>query len=128
MQCERCKSTMDPDEERDWYGRLVCEDCYMDLLSPARPCDPWAAKAAKSATQLSDGEANVTESQQRILDILEQGSLPIEALAEKAGMKMPELERDLAALHHMEMIGAKLREGQKQFQLWASGDGNDGGV
>ena len=31
-----------PVPTRDFHGQLLCDDCYMDALSPARTCDPWA--------------------------------------------------------------------------------------
>jgi len=40
MVCDRCRVEIDAGEEREIHGRLVCEDCYMDLLSPTRNCDP----------------------------------------------------------------------------------------
>lgn len=41
MQCDRCKNVIEEGEEREHAGRILCEDCYMDALSPARTCDPW---------------------------------------------------------------------------------------
>ena len=122
MKCDRCAVTMDPEEAREIHGMRVCEDCYMDLLSPARPCDPWSAMAAKSASQLSGGEEKLTEVQQRILDILGQEPMPFENLAQAAGLKEDRLERELATLHRMEKIGAKLRDGIRRYQLWDEKD------
>jgi hypothetical protein len=124
MKCERCGITIAPDEERELHGMRVCEDCYMDLLSPARLCDPWAAKTAKSVSQLAGAEESVTQSQKRVLEILKQGPLPLEDLAEKTNLEIPELERDLAALHHMEKVGGSLVNGRQVFQLWPQEDGS----
>lgn len=41
----------DPDspsgKEESIHGRTVCEECLMDILSPARTCDPWAVRSAR---------------------------------------------------------------------------------
>ena len=42
MKCERCKTVIAEGEEKELYSQILCEDCYMDLLSPAKGFDPWA--------------------------------------------------------------------------------------
>ena len=90
----------------------------MDLMNPNRPCDPWAAKTAKSASQLSGGAEVLTDSQQRILEALADKPLTLDRLKDRAGLCQKDLERDLATLRHMEKVGAKLVEGVRLFQLW----------
>ena len=48
MKCHRCKGIIPDGEENDFHGQILCEDCYMDLLSPPKMCDPWAVHSAKS--------------------------------------------------------------------------------
>ena len=125
MKCDRCGESVAPEEVREIHGQRVCEDCYMDLLSPARPCDPWAAMAAKSASQLSEGEESMTETQHGILDILGRGPLTLEDLARKSNLGQVQLERELATLHRMEKIGANLENGQRKYRLWTTKDEDD---
>ena len=125
MKCDRCDKTMEPGEERVLHGQQVCEDCYMDLLSPTRPCDPWATLTAKSASQLAGDEEYLTADQQAILEVLRAGPISLEDLAQKTGLEMTKVERDLATLHHMEKVGAKMADGRKIFQLWNCKDGEN---
>ncbi len=46
MICDSCKENIEEVEIRDLHGQALCEDCYMDRLSPAKPCDPWAVFTA----------------------------------------------------------------------------------
>ncbi len=48
MKCDRCSQTIDPNEAQEHFGQNLCEDCYMDALSPAKTCDPWAVHSAQS--------------------------------------------------------------------------------
>jgi hypothetical protein len=48
MQCDRCQANIEPGEEEQHLGQTLCEDCYMDALSPVKTCDPWAVHSAKS--------------------------------------------------------------------------------
>lgn len=125
MKCDRCNKDIEPGEEMDWYGRQLCEDCYMDMLSPTRPCDPWATMTAKSASQLGGDEEYLTADQQAILDVLQSGPISMENLARKTGLELPRVERELATLHHMEKVGAKIKDGRKMFQLWNCKDGEN---
>ena len=54
MQCERCKSLIPEGEQMELHGQILCEDCYMDLLSPPRICDPWAVHSAMNFLKISD--------------------------------------------------------------------------
>ncbi len=116
MKCERCGAEIKQGEEREYYGEVLCEDCYMDALSPTRVCDPWAVYTAKS---LSGKNVLLNEVQQKILRILgETGGIEVEALAEKLNMKEKDLQRELAALRHMEKVRAEMRNGRKVICLW----------
>lgn len=119
MKCEKCGGKIPPGGEMDVNGRKLCEDCAMDAMSPAKACDPWAVHLAKSCTGEAGGPLALTETQKKIIRILtETGGIPPEALAREMEMAPSDLERDLAALRHMEKIRAELREGQKVIRLW----------
>lgn len=116
--CGKCESSIPKGEERDYFGKVLCEDCYMDALSPTRTCDPWAVHSAK---QLGDktGGLQVSPAQQRILKILsETGGIEPGDLAQRLGLAPAELERETAALRHMEKLRGELRNGRKFVVLW----------
>jgi hypothetical protein len=117
MKCEKCQEEIEAGEERDLHGRTLCEDCYMDGLSPARTCDPWAVHSAKSFQKESGVQLN--PQQIKILEYLkESGGAPIPWIIERLQIKPADLERELAALRHTEKIRGELREGKKVIRLW----------
>ncbi len=69
MKCSRCDAQIREGDERDFYGQMLCEECYMDALSPTRTCDPWAVHSAK---QLGDktGGLHTSPVQDKILKFL----------------------------------------------------------
>jgi hypothetical protein len=118
MQCDRCGDEIEEGEEREYAGRLLCEDCYMDVLSPARACDPWAVYTAKSCAQDPQTD-QLNPVQKRILELLaESGGLERSTIVERLQIKPTELDRELAALRHMEKIRGQLRDGRKVVTLW----------
>lgn len=121
LKCDRCGQPITSGEEMDYYGQVLCEECYMQALSPARPCDPWAVRSAQALSNLNDSYSDLSKSQADILRVLgELGGLEPRILAQKLGLKLPELERELATLRHMEKIRGKMQAGNKIICLWDS--------
>ena len=119
MECERCKEKIEPGEERDLYGQHLCEDCYMDALSPARTCDPWDVHSAKSFARETGRPVQLSEIQSKIVDILrETGGLEPRAMSERLHIRPVDLEKEIATLRHMEIIRGELRQGKKVIRLW----------
>ncbi len=117
MECERCKDQIEAGDEREIHGRILCEDCYMDAISPARTCDPWAVHTAKSFQK--ETGAQINPRQTKILEYLqESGGAEFPLIVERLQIKPSDLERELAALRHMEKIKGELREGKKIIRLW----------
>lgn len=118
MLCSKCQDEIPSGEQRDHYGQAVCEDCYMDLLSPAKACDPWAVRSAKSTMELAGGD-HLNDLQIRILEILQQtGGITPDDLLARLGVPVGDMEKEVASLRHMEKLGGELREGRKVLVLW----------
>ncbi len=119
MKCESCGVDIEEDEEMNHHGRVLCEDCYLDAVAPARACDPWAVYTAKSFVNNSRDEVELTDSQAKIIEILEKtGGVGQEELASMTGLCRHELENAIATLRHMEKLRGELRNGKKFIMLW----------
>ncbi len=102
MNCAKCGCQMDEDDARQANGRDLCEDCYMDVLNPPKSCDPWATY---TASRLKDQGLN--PNQEAILELIsKQGPVTLAQLLETTGLKQVDLEREMAALRHMELLRA----------------------
>jgi len=120
MECAKCKAVIEKGAEQYRYSQALCEDCYMDALSPARACDPWAVHSAKSFAKEQGGRLSLSDIQKKILEILkESGGIEPHILSEQVQMRHSDLEREIAALRHMEKLRAALRDdGKKILVLW----------
>ena len=119
MKCDNCSKPIDSEEAREHSGRTLCEDCYMDVLSPARTCDPWAVYTAKSTLESGGSGATLTATQEKILQVLEEtGGVEPGELRERIGLPPGDFEREIAALRHMEKLRAEMRDGVKVICLW----------
>ena len=59
MKCHRCQREIPENDSFTHLGEILCEDCYMDVMSPAKSCDPWAVYSAtrtRETAGLSGGE------------------------------------------------------------------------
>lgn len=101
------------------HGQILCEDCYMDLLSPPRTCDPWAVHSAKTLQKSGITDLELSPIQQKLVDILqEEGPQEPANLCERLQIKETDLERNIAALRHMEKIRGELKDGKKLIRLF----------
>lgn len=119
MRCERCNDVIAGGEKRELHGQILCEDCYMDLLSPLKACDPWAVHSAKAFSKDESYVLHLNATQQKILDVLRaKGPAALKSLSEILQIKEIDLEREIAALRHMEKVRGELRGGKKVIRLW----------
>ena len=119
MQCEKCKIDIAEGEDRQLHGQILCEDCYMELLSPAKACEPWAVYSAKSFAKNQDYESQLTPVQQEILAVLrKEGPTEPGRISARLQIKESVLEREIATLRHMEKMRGELKDGKRLIRLW----------
>ena len=109
MKCEKCSQNIEDGEEREFHDQKLCDDCYMDALSPTRTCDPWAVYTAKSISEKNSGPVQRNEIQTKIIQILQEtgGGVEFPALIEKVGVEAKVIEREFAALRTSRKLGRK---------------------
>jgi hypothetical protein len=106
MKCTKCGAAVDADEVKEYRGEELCEDCYLDALSPTVVCDPWAVHTAKSLKDLPGGH-DLTPMQQKLFDLVqERGEVPMAEAATLLGLTEDGLRREFAPLRHMEKLRA----------------------
>ncbi len=117
MECYKCKDPIPQGEECKFNNNFICEDCYIETLSPPKTCDVAAVHSAKKhrAAMGQTGTEGLTEQQKDIVDFInEQGKSTKPEIAEKFDLKEKELERQFAILRHCELLKGK-KEGDKIY-------------
>ena len=121
MKCNKCKQEIDPGEEREHLREILCEDCYIEVLSPLKTCDPWAVHSAKTFEKYSGKNKILTPLQSKILKVLdEKGALEPKQLLLEMGsnLTMKDLEREFATLRHMEKVRGEKQDDKIFWRLW----------
>jgi len=117
--CQRCGTKIEEEHGYQHLGALYCEDCYMDILSPPKACDPWAVYTARSSLQGQDKLSVLTPQQRRIVDyVKEKGEATAEEIMENLNIAEQEFKREFAVLRHMEVLRATKKETKILFTLF----------
>ena len=64
----KCNKQIEKQQGYEYQGRVFCEDCYMDILSPPKACDPWAVHSAKTFLKGKDKLSTQTPLQLKIVE------------------------------------------------------------
>ena len=99
--CLKCGDSVEPQEVYEYAGETLCEDCYLERMAKPTTCDPWAVYSAKKTTEKG---AELTDIQQRILDLLKEKK-PLEApeICDQLGISEAQFQNNFATLRHMEL-------------------------
>jgi len=117
--CEICGKEIEEQQSYEHIGRIYCEDCYMDILSPPKACDPWAVYAARSSLQGEDKFSVLTPLQCRIVAFIkEKGQAPAEDVMQNLNLTEQEFRREFAVLRHMEVLRGTKKETKTLYTLF----------
>jgi len=118
-ECARCSKKIEKHQGYEHQGKVFCEDCYLDILSPPKACDPWAVHSAKTFLKGKDKLSTLTPLQLRIVNyIKEKGEATLEEMIENLNLKEEELSREFAVLRHMEILKATKKKGKILYVLF----------
>lgn len=114
MKCHQCQQAIPDGEDHDHAGKIFCEDCYIDILSPTRFCDPWADFSARSFEK-NNPEISLTKTQKTLLNLIRvMGKAePFELIEQSEGRISPaDGERECATLLRLGKIRIENSEGK----------------
>ncbi len=117
--CEICGKKIDDQQSYGHSGSIYCEDCYMDILSPPKACDPWAVYTARSSLQGQDKFSVLTPLQCRIVGLIkEKGEATAEEIMQNLNLTEQEFKREFAVLRHMEVLKGTKKETITMYRLF----------
>jgi len=100
-------------------GGLFCEDCYMDVLSPPKACDPWAVHSAQTFLKGKYKLSMLTPLQLAIVNYLKtKVQVAFEEMIRDLRRTEEELRREFAVLRHMEILKATKKGGNVVYTLF----------
>ena len=117
MKCHKCQRDIPENENFTYLGETLCEDCYMDAMSPAKPCDPWAVYSATHTRESSGlkGEEGLTPVQKNIYQFIKnKGKATAAEVITNFNINQHDLQSVIATLRHCELVRGQ-KEGDKIY-------------
>lgn len=117
MKCQRCRRDVSEDETYSYLSETLCDECYMDVMSPPKACDPWAVYSATRTRQSAGlkGVEGLTDEQKDIYEFIKsRGKTNAAEVMARFSMSQRELEKVVATLRHCELVRGQ-KEGDKVY-------------
>lgn len=117
MKCSRCGRELTEDQAYNYQGKVMCDDCLMDVGLSPHNCDPWAeyADTADRKRHGVTGSAGLTEAETMIYDFIkEKGKATRQQVMAGLNLSAIELEDRLTAMLHNRLV-KEASEGGKQY-------------
>jgi len=121
VKCKHCGREISEEEQYEYLGETLCEDCYIDIRYPLKACDPWAVySATRSRKTLGlKGTEGLTELQKAIYEFVRNnGKVTREELMKNFNLAEPDLQTQLAILRHCELVKGSKEDGQIYLVLF----------
>jgi hypothetical protein len=117
MICGKCRAEVSGQNGHEHAGRTLCEDCYIDVVSAPKTCDPWAVYSATRT--VAKGES-LTPDQCRIVDLLKsKGPLSVEQICAELSLEENDFRSNFSTLRHMELAQACKKDGRVVYLPFA---------
>ncbi len=117
MKCNRCGREIAEEEGFSYQGKMICEDCYMEVGLHPKTCEPWATYTATHTPAGSEpkGEQGLTDLQREIHEFVKsKGKVPREEVVANFKLSEADMDAQMTALFHSELI-KELSEGDKAY-------------
>jgi hypothetical protein len=107
MNCSRCNKVISEDQSYVYNGKVMCEDCVMDVGLTLKECDPWATYVDTSARKRhgSTGTAELTDLEARTYELIKaRGRASRSEVMDNLKLTERDLDAQLIALMHLDMV------------------------
>ena len=116
MKCNRCSKEIPADEIHSYLGHTLCEDCYIEAISPEKHCDPWATYLS-SRERGTTGIAALSDMQKAIHEFIKnEGKATREEIMARFRLSAEDLDPHLNVLMHSEMA-KEVSEGDTMYLI-----------
>lgn len=114
MKCNRCAREISEDQSYVYQGKVLCEDCLMDIGLSVRECDPWATYIDTHTRERTEG---LTEMEKKVYEFVKsKGRATREEVMENFGLSEVDLRTQLIPLMHSELVKER-SEGDKMYLI-----------
>ena len=117
MKCSRCSQEISEDEGHPYQGKILCDDCYAEVISTEKTCDPWATFLSGKTRERAGlkGEEGLSPTEKKVYQFIKsQGRTTRAEVMAKLGLSVEDLAPQLNVLMHAELI-TEYGEGDQMY-------------
>ena len=105
MKCSRCGREISEKEGYAYQGKIMCEDCLMEVGLHAKQCEPWASYIATKERVGKVGTEGLTVLQQQIYNFIKSKEKATrQSVRKNFKLSEAELDAQLTPLMHSELV------------------------
>jgi len=107
MKCSRCSREISEDQSYVHQGKVLCEDCLMDIGLSIKECDPWATYVDTHTRERMGlkGAEGLTEMEKKVYEFVKsKGKATRKEVMEKFSLSELDLKAQLITLMHSELV------------------------
>lgn len=107
MKCSRCGREFAEAEGFTHQGKMICEDCYMEVGLHPKGCEPWGTYVATHTPGGAGpkGKQELTDMQKKVHEFIKsKGKLPREEVMASFKLSEADMDAQMTALFHSELV------------------------
>ncbi len=111
---------MTEDQRYLYQGKVMCEDCVMDLGLSLKECDPWASYVDTSDRKRhgATGPAGLSELETKVFDFVNaKGKVTRREIMESLDISDADLSAQLVTLMHAELVKEMGESGERYLVM-----------
>ena len=115
MKCSRCGREISEDESYQHMGKILCDDCCLEIRVHPKECEPWATYLATRTRESLGlkGTEGLTELQTKVYEFVKsKGKVAREEVMEKFNLSEAEMDAQMTSLMHSELVKARGEKGK----------------
>lgn len=119
MKCSRCERELAENQSYVYQGKVLCEDCLMDIGLSLKECDPWSTFVDTHTRERlgQKGAEGLTEIGKKIYEFVKgEGKTTREEVMAKFGLSELDLKSQLITLMHAELVKER-SDGGKMYLI-----------
>ena len=107
VNCNRCNREISEDRSYVHQGKILCDDCLMDIGLSVKECDPWATYVDTHTRERLGlkGTEGLTETEKKVYEFIKsKGRVTREDVMAEFSLSKLDLNAQLIPLMHSELV------------------------
>jgi DNA-directed RNA polymerase specialized sigma subunit len=117
MKCSRCGRNVTEEQSHVYQGKVMCDDCLMDIGLSVKDCDPWATYVDTRQRQGLNAAEGLSEMEKKVYEFVKRkGKATRKEVMKNLRLSEADLNAQLLPLMHSDLL-KEHAEGDKTYLI-----------